>query len=100
MADVLEALKTLGRLAKARQGVARPVAPLKTPTGTVNFMTLQKKSIIRNYSTIAEQEEYPRGKRIDYILHSAGRGRNCKVTWPIKDHPVQSIGEKIIPAGS
>ena len=30
-------------------------------------------------STIAEQEEYPRGKRIDYILHSAGRGRNCKV---------------------
>jgi len=32
------------------------------------------------YCTIAEQEEYPRGKRIDYILHSAGRGRNCKVT--------------------
>ena len=31
-------------------------------------------------STIAEQKEYPRGKRIDYILHSAGRGRNCKVT--------------------
>jgi len=31
------------------------------------------------YCTIAEQEEYPRGKRIDYILHSAGRGRNCKV---------------------
>jgi len=31
------------------------------------------------YCTIAEQKEYPRGKRIDYILHSAGRGRNCKV---------------------
>ena len=43
MADVLEALKTLGRLAKARQGVARPVAPLKTPTGTVTYMILPKK---------------------------------------------------------
>ena len=92
---MLEALKTLGRLAKARQGVARPVAPLKTPTGTVTYKILPKKeSIIRNCSTIAEQEEYPRGKRIDYILHSAGRGRNCKVTWRIKDNPARSVEVK------
>ena len=44
----------------------------------------QRVSMLRwtHNSTIAEQKEYPRGKRIDYILHSAGRGRNCKVTAP------------------
>ena len=73
-------LKTLGREAKAQQGVERPAAPLKTPTGIVVICTTIQKTIIRNYSTIAEQKDYPRGKRIDYILHSAGRGRNCKVT--------------------
>ena len=76
---MLAALTTLGRLVKAQQGVVRPVAHLKTPTGNLIFLTAKKSSTL-NYSTIAEQEEYPRGKRIDYILHSAGRGRNCRVT--------------------
>ena len=42
MADVLEALKTLGRLAMARQGVAKLVAPLKTLTGTETSMIVKK----------------------------------------------------------
>lgn len=32
------------------------------------------------YSTSAELAEFPLGKRIDYIMYSAGRGRTCRVT--------------------
>lgn len=39
--DVLEVLKTLGRVAKALQWVERPVAPLKTPTGIIVFCNLR-----------------------------------------------------------
>ena len=94
-ADALEALKTLGRKFKAQEG-ARLVELLKTHIGTAAILVFllycccyfilpssnQRVSMLRwtHNSTIAEQKEYPRGKRIDYILHSAGRGRNCKVT--------------------
>lgn len=31
------------------------------------------------YCTIAERDEYPHGKRIDYIMYRAGNERDCKV---------------------
>jgi len=33
-----------------------------------------------SFCTIAEKEDYPQGKRIDYILHCAGRGRRSVAT--------------------
>lgn len=37
-------------------------------------------TVTNSFTTEAERRESPRGKRIDYILYSAGRGRSCYPT--------------------